>query len=347
MSDAARRKEKKRLKREKKRAEHRRAMAGSPYKRIAEVGAIHACYITEGWQTSGMASIHFMRVNPQGGFAMACFLIDLWCAGLKDAWGSLDMHQEDVDWHLEQAERGVPLERIDPQLARQLVAGAIRYARQNGFRLPGHYDRWVNLLGEVPAPSTADLRPFGRDGRPMWVGTREDLQSRLIGCSVEDFLTRAEADFVSPPEVEDFGDFDEEDDEEMDEDEIEEAWTEEEEKYLEVVDEIYEDSLAFCARCGETPLPDLYDGARLAAISMLTLIAQGATQPEPDQIMNQANVMIEAMYEPEDWAPLKTAVQQIFRVLPNPIDQAEPGLKAAGDESPSRIVPIDSVPEIP
>jgi hypothetical protein len=85
----------------------------------------------------------------------------------------------------------------------------------------------------------------------------------------------------------------------------------------------------------------------LAAISMLTLIAQGATQPEPDQIMNQANVMIEAMYEPEDWAPLKTAVQQIFRVLPNPIDQAEPGLKAAGDESPSRIVPIDSVPEIP
>jgi hypothetical protein len=347
MSDAARRKEKKRLKREKKRAEHRRATAGSPYKRIAEVGAVHACYITEGWQTSGMASIHFMRVNPQGGFAMACFLIDFWCAGLKDAWGSLDMHKEDVDWHLEQAQARTTIERIDPAAARQLVAGAIRYARQNGFRLPGHYDRWVNLLGEVPVPATADLRPFGRDGRPMWVGTREDLQSRLIGCSVEDFLSRAGADFVIPAGFEAFGDFDEEDDEEMDEDEIEEAWAKEAEKYQEVIDEIYEDSVVYCAKCGETPLPDLYDGARLTAISMMTLVAQGKTQPEGDKIMNQANVVIESMYEPEDWAPLKAAVQQIFRVLPNPIDQAEPGLKPAGDESPSGSIPIDSVPEIP
>ncbi len=83
-------------------------------------------------------------------------------------------------------------------------------------------------------------------------------------------------------------------------------------------------------------------------MSILALIGKGATLPdEPDQIINQADIMIEEMYEPEDLAPLKAAVQQIFRVMPNSIDQAEPGLKPAGDESPSGIVPIRGVPEIP
>lgn len=278
---------------------------------------------------------------------MACFLIDFWCAGLKDAWGSLDMHREDVDWHLEQTERNVSLERIDPQAARQLVAGAIRYARQNGFRLPARYDRWVKLLGEIPDAGTADLRPFGKDGRPLWLGTLEELQRRLIGCSVEDFLARTEANFVSPAGFEAFDDFDEGDEEEAVEDEIEDALAEQEEKLLQLVDEIYEDSLELCAQCGETPLPDLYDGARLTAISTLALIVKGTKEPEPDQIIKHANGLIDATYEAADSAPLKAAVQQIFRVLPNPIDQAEPGLKLAGGESPSTISPIGGVPEIP
>ncbi len=58
----------------------RRAMAGSPYKRIGQIGNVDACYINADWQSNGLATIHLVRQNPRGGFALACFLIDLWCA---------------------------------------------------------------------------------------------------------------------------------------------------------------------------------------------------------------------------------------------------------------------------
>src|SRR5215204_5835790 len=95
MSDA-RRKQQKRLKREKKKAEQRRALSISPYKRVGQSGEVEACYINGNWREQGLASITLIRRNPAGAHAMAVFLIDIWCAGLKDAWGRLDVMQEDV-----------------------------------------------------------------------------------------------------------------------------------------------------------------------------------------------------------------------------------------------------------
>ena len=356
MSDAARRKEKKRLKREKKRAEQRRAMAGSPYKRIAQVGPVHACYITEGWQTCGMSSIHFMRVNPQGGFAMACFLIDFWCAGLKEAWGSLDMHKEDIDWHLEKAQQHLALERIDPEAARQLVAGAIRYARQNGFRLPAHYERWVNLLGEIPAPATADLRPFGKDGEVCWVGTREDLQKRLIGCTAEEFLHRRAANFIMP--AHEFMDESELEEvvEDTDEEEDEETLSELERRFDEIACDICEEAIENCDQAGETPSPAVFEAAKSIVSALLVLISAGQAEFTEDDVVAIADGLIEETPDQNDAAGTKAALRQIFRVLPESRAalaelstevSAAREVSTARQESPSPIRPIDGVPEIP
>ena len=205
----------KRLKREKKKAEMRRAMSVSPYKRIAQMGEMEACYINANWLESGMASIQVIRRNPAGGHAMAIFLVDVWCAGLKDASGRLDVMQEDIDFNLKRARENFELIRIDPEEARKLIAAGIRFSRQNGFRLPPHYDRWINLLGGVGDVAAADLSKFGKDGKLFWIGPLEDLQTRLIGSTVEDFLARPDVEMIAEvTEDELLGDEDEDEDEE-------------------------------------------------------------------------------------------------------------------------------------
>jgi hypothetical protein len=223
MSDRAKKKERQRLKRQKKKLAMRRAQSVSPYKRIAAAGEVEACYINSDWQENGLATVELIRRNPQGGHALAVFLIDMWCAGLKDAWGHLDLMQEELDGHLDRAKQRVELIRIDVDLARQLVAGAIRFARQNGFRLPAHFDRWTNLLGGKIEADTADLSRFGKDGKLMWIGPLDDLRDRLIACTPEEFLQRPDVQFTTEVDPGMYG-FDElfgdEDDDEDEEDEL-------------------------------------------------------------------------------------------------------------------------------
>lgn len=188
--------------RRKKRAQSKRdrfrLQAISPYKRAARTGEIAACYINEGWDDDGFASMLVLRRVGDSGLVLAAFYSDLWCCGLKDAWGRLDitMHEFEEDVY-GRFSRDVNMLRVQPSLIRRLVGGGIRFARQNGFRLPPRYERWVSILGDVDASDAADLSDYGfEDGMLHFVGNLEDLRRRLIGCSVEEFLKREDVHFT-------------------------------------------------------------------------------------------------------------------------------------------------------
>jgi hypothetical protein len=213
MGNDARRKERQRKKRQEKRASIRRAQSGSPYHRLALPGSeFVACYINEDWQDKGIASVTVLKRAPGGGLALGAYLIDTWCLGLKDVWGRLDISQLEFEDHIEHAKAHLALVRIAPEQARQLVAGAIRFAKQNGFRLPPKYERWTALLGTAGEVATADLSPFGIEGGKLrYVGSTEDLRDRLIGCRLEDFLARKDVEYIAgPPMGYDDDEFDDE-----------------------------------------------------------------------------------------------------------------------------------------
>ena len=88
------------------------------------------------------------------------------------------------------------LVRVDLETARRLVAGGIRFARQNGFRLPRNHRRWAALLGDLGDPDSAELSDFGVDGGLRYIGSMEDLRRKLVGCSVEEFLARDDVKYV-------------------------------------------------------------------------------------------------------------------------------------------------------
>ncbi|MEE9294500.1 MAG: hypothetical protein V3W34_06015 [Phycisphaerae bacterium] len=196
MASDARKKERQRRKRQQKQRDLRRAQTGSPYRRIGEAGKAEACYINRDWREDGKAAIYCLRAVPGGGHALAAFLVDLWCIGLKDAWGRLDITADEFKHQVSRMRENMEIIRIEPELAKRIVAGGVRFAKENGFRLPRRYERWVALLGGVGAVNSADLTDFGKDGKLFYVGTTEDLSQRLIQGSVDQFLAREDVHFI-------------------------------------------------------------------------------------------------------------------------------------------------------
>jgi len=200
------------------------------------------------------------------------------------------------------------LVRIEPEAARHLVAGAIRFAHQNGFRLPPRFERWTNVLGDLPDIATADLSPFGKDGGLLWVGSFDDLQSRLIGCSVDEFLARPNVHFVS--EVEDFDEEDEDDDEDIE-------WEDEflDEVMDNLIEEKYQKTHRQCLDRGETPSPLMRDAIQnIVVLAALTI----ASQPEPnDSLLKALVTRVKDRFAAGKFdcsAELEEAMEQVFRV---------------------------------
>lgn len=202
MAGNDRKKQRREQKRREKKALQRRAEQGSsPYRRIGAAGDQAICYINRDWREEGMIALHVLRPVPGGGHAAVSLLIDPWALGLKDAFGRLDVTRQEFDelfvGGMAQQTDMVP---TDLATARRLVAGGIRWAHDNGFRLPSRYERWVALLGDIGDWRTADTRDFGVEGKLRFVGPIEDLRRRLIGQSLEEFMARddVEVGLVTP-----------------------------------------------------------------------------------------------------------------------------------------------------
>ncbi len=222
MSNDARKKEKQRLKRQKKKESARRAASASPLRRIATSGLSMECWIGADWRETGLADIIIWGAVPGGSGVIAGFLVDLTCVGLKDAWGRRNMTRSEFrDDVLAKWERGRGgIEQIDLQMTRRLVAGAMRFSRQNGFRLPPHFERWTPILGELGDIAEADLSEFGAPGGELhYVGTLEFLRQRLIGSTPDVFLARPDVKWMMPAEELDIDQAYVEDDEDAEDDE--------------------------------------------------------------------------------------------------------------------------------
>ncbi len=306
MSNRASRAARQRQKRAEKKRDARRASSGSPYRRIGESDQPMACYVNRDFDEEGMASLLVLRRAPGGGHALAAFLIDRWCIGLKDAWGRLDVAVEAFNRMLGRAREHTAMERIEPEAARRMVAAAIRFSHANGFRLPARYERWVALLGGVGDWRTADTSDLGVDGGLRYVGKEADLRSRLISGTVEEFLhqpgvhyimgmpaqeappefrTRLDAEMkdLEPTEVS----FDDGDLDAFDDDEDRQADAEVEKAAGDFRDRMLDAVRQWCLSRGIRPHPRLADAVEMMTEAMLQVPDNGELDPADDRIASQ------------------------------------------------------------
>lgn len=192
------RKERQRLKRKKKQQALRKQHNLSDYAKAAR-GAIVECCMNSDWAERGQAVAFILRKMSDGRLAMASFMIDLWCAGLKDIWVHVDLARQKFHENIDHQNRlmdgaigPAPLETVAA-----VVAGSIRFAVQNGFRLPNRYERATAFCGPTDW-KTADLGKFGVEGGKLrWVGPLFDLRRRLISMSAEEFMKRPDVEFLA------------------------------------------------------------------------------------------------------------------------------------------------------
>lgn len=357
MGSDPRRKQKQKLKRQKKRTSQRRAVGQSPYGKLRHAGDIEACYINEDWEESRIASILALRKVP-GGYALGAFLVDLTCLGLKDAWGRIDIGLAEFRDTLDRSRERVAMVRIPPETAWKLVAGGVRWAKDHEFRLPPRYERWVSVLGRVADCASADVDEFGtEDGKMVYVGPLEDLRKRLLGCSLEEFIAREDVHYISPVDRGDLPDnidwdeveFDDEEDvegsedDEDDEDDFDSAEAAAFQAELETMVQSFHARMLdgvrqFLFSKSIQPHPHLAEAVELTIESVMQLptltdVGESGESEEPsEQEIAAADANLErflAIETPESRAALATAGEQVAMYM-RQFDNPEDMMKALG-----------------
>ena len=327
--------EKQRLKRLKKKKEQARRAGVSPYVQAAKSGRIEFCVVNAGWRDEGRASIMVVRRRGDGGLTLGAFLIDTECAGLKDAWGRLDISANEVEDTLGSMAASVGSMEIAPEKARQMLAAGVRLAHDNGFRLPARYERWTALLGGVADWPQADLKVLGLDGRYRWAGSLAELRDNLIGCSVEQFMARKDVEFLFGPDMRggDHGlfDLDEEDvdDDDVDDDDDgdgeEDAGADAGDDTDRGIDEMFaqcqksmaDDARRWLMANGEAPHPRLDEAVGLQVEATLQ-VGNDVDPDDSDEIsaaaLDNVNALLD-MESPDSAQELTAATEQLGRYV--------------------------------
>jgi tetratricopeptide (TPR) repeat protein len=139
------------------------------------------CLVPTSLFEEGIGHVVLTRSLPHGQIAMASFLVDTFCLGVKNALYRI-VSPAEYDYYREQIEAQTPLEPVHPSCLRKLVEGAVHYARDLGFPPHPDYARAARLFGDIDAAACPVRYTYGKDGQPFYIsGPYESAaQSRKI-----------------------------------------------------------------------------------------------------------------------------------------------------------------------
>ncbi|NPV53077.1 MAG: hypothetical protein HPY71_06090 [Firmicutes bacterium] len=185
MLDRQKRQEKRAAKeRLRRKSAQQRPAHGGFWEHILASGAqapLYGCWVNEDYKEAGMASVIVARRLPNGRLAFAAYLVDILGLGLKDCFGDMNATEEKFRARiLDQGDEGLKHVPCSLLLAQQLVWGGMRYAQQNGFRIPWEFSTWQHIVGPLPEKEQIPPDMFGRDGKPLIIGDLDDIVSRSV-----------------------------------------------------------------------------------------------------------------------------------------------------------------------
>jgi hypothetical protein len=185
-------KQRHKAKRQAKREAARRRESISPVKRLASCSGELECWMSDGFEEVGQIQIFAYKCGA-GMTGIACFLVDRGVVGLKDAWTRMRIDRVELDEMLQASrDRGIPMKRCTPDDVRRWVAGGIRWAHDNGMRLPKDWVRAAAFFGGVGDWASADVSQFEKE----FAGHPEDLRRRLIASPFDEFVQRSDINFI-------------------------------------------------------------------------------------------------------------------------------------------------------
>jgi len=154
----------------------------------------------------GIGYVIVARFKGNSDAEVGCFLLDVWCLGVKDAFfdrwsaGEYEPHLARVfGEHAKQA--------LEPCCARKLVEQAVAYASQLGFGPHRDYKAACRVFGGISTADCSETFEFGKDGKPFFIsGPNEsgDRARRIVHmlhakCGAGNYNYLAATDEVGEP----------------------------------------------------------------------------------------------------------------------------------------------------
>jgi hypothetical protein len=164
--------EKRATKRSAKKDLQRRAKAEGLTGRLVEAAhfpVLH-CWAGESLWREGQGWIVLSRQVPNG-VAVANFLIDRYCLGVKDA-AAVIVPAATYDSRVVRRMRSErPCRDLSPATARKFVERAVAYAEKLGFAPHAGYEKAKALFGSINVAESTDELEFGKDGKPFYISS--------------------------------------------------------------------------------------------------------------------------------------------------------------------------------
>ena len=146
----------------------KRSLFTSGSSAIAAQFPIGDCLIPISLFQEGIGHVVLTRLLPNGKIALAGFLIDTFCLGVKNAMYR-EISGEEYEFYRREIESRTPLESAHPSCLRKLVEGAARYAQNIGLSPHPDYAKAYRLFGDIDASVCPVRYTFGKDGKPLYI----------------------------------------------------------------------------------------------------------------------------------------------------------------------------------
>jgi hypothetical protein len=161
---------KQKAKRNARRKQLARASSPDPTVRLkhAEDWPIVACLVPEELWVSGLGQMILARRLPDGQVAVAAFLVDEFCLGIKNAFWQVGTAGQ-LNEAIERIEEHGPLWKASPEYFSKLVHCAADYAQELGFAPHRDFRHARLLLAGIDPSRCREEFEFGQNGRPLYI----------------------------------------------------------------------------------------------------------------------------------------------------------------------------------
>ena len=129
---------------------------------------VYECFVMKDWEELQKTHVVVARQHKGGHITVALFLVDLLCAGVKDAYQYVNITKEEYHGMLEKFQEmdDLELESCDYVLAHNIVYGALDYAAEFGIDPPSEFGLASLVLNEDTEDIPLIELPLGMDGKP-------------------------------------------------------------------------------------------------------------------------------------------------------------------------------------
>ncbi len=139
-----------------------------PERAVLAKAPVRECLVSEHLFRDGIGHALLCRRLGEDAFAVAVFLLDVYCLGVKDAFLK-NVSLVDYQSAVAQLEEQGPLVSCSPEHVCKLVNETVAFAQDLGFPPHRDYARAETVFGDLDPEACPEAFTFGKDGKPFYL----------------------------------------------------------------------------------------------------------------------------------------------------------------------------------